>query len=49
MSRAEPTSNPNANWLPTPTEGKFVLMLRAYLPKSSLLEGLYQVPAVQPA
>ena len=49
MSRAEPISDPNANWLPTPAEGKFVLILRAYRPKSSLLEGLYQVPAVQPA
>jgi len=49
MSRTEPTANPNANWLPTPADGKFVLILRAYLPKSSLLEGLYQVPAVQPA
>ena len=47
MSRTEPTSNPNADWLPTPTDGKFVLILRAYLPKSSLLEGIYQVPAVQ--
>ena len=47
MSRTEPTSNPNANWLPTPADGKFVLILRAYLPMSSLIEGSYQVPAVQ--
>jgi len=49
MMRTEPILDPNANWLPTPAEGKFVLILRAYLPKPSLLEGLYQVPAVQPA
>ncbi|GLR89490.1 DUF1254 domain-containing protein [Bradyrhizobium iriomotense] len=49
MSRTEPTSNPNANWLPTPADGKFVLILRAYLPKPSLIEGNYQVPAVQSA
>jgi hypothetical protein len=47
MSRTEPTSNPNTNWLPTPADGKFVLILRAYLPRSSLIEGIYQVPAVQ--
>ncbi|MFB9262785.1 DUF1254 domain-containing protein [Bradyrhizobium erythrophlei] len=49
MSRTEPTSNPNANWLPAPADGKFVLILRAYMPKPSLLEGIYQVPAVQSA
>jgi hypothetical protein len=49
MSRTEPASEPNANWLPTPPEGKFVLILRAYLPKSSLIEGGYLPPSVQPA
>jgi hypothetical protein len=49
MSRTEPTSNPNANWLPAPADGKFILILRAYLPKLSLIEGDYQVPAVQSA
>ncbi|HLZ02018.1 MAG TPA: DUF1254 domain-containing protein [Bradyrhizobium sp.] len=47
MSRTEPTSNPNANWLPAPADDKFVLILRAYLPRSSLIEGSYLPPAVQ--
>jgi hypothetical protein len=48
MSRAEPTSGPNANWLPTPAEGNFVPILRAYLPKAGLLEGNYQIPPILP-
>lgn len=47
MSRSEPAS-PGANWLPTPAQGNFVPILRAYLPKASLLEGSYQLPAIQP-
>lgn len=47
MSREEPPSDPATNWLPSPAEGNFVLILRAYLPKVALLEGSYQVPAVQ--
>lgn len=49
MSRTEPVSSPNANWLPAPADGKFVLILRAYLPQSSLIEGSYLPPAVQAA
>lgn len=48
MSRAEPASGAATNWLPTPADGRFVLILRAYLPKSALLEGLYHPPPVQP-
>jgi len=35
------------NWLPTPT-GAYTLMLRMYLPKPSVLDGSYVVPAVVP-
>lgn len=48
MSPTEPASNLNTNWLPAPAEGKFVLILRAYLPKPALIEGRYQPPAVRP-
>jgi hypothetical protein len=34
------------NWLPAPA-GDFILMLRAYQPGSSVLNGEYQVPPVQ--
>jgi hypothetical protein len=49
MSQAAPSSDQGTNWLPTPQEGKFVLILRAYLPKPALIEGSFQPPAVQPA
>jgi hypothetical protein len=34
-----------SNWLPAPT-GDFVLMLRAYQPGATVLNGEYQVPPV---
>ena len=36
------------NWLPTPA-GRFKLMLRAYLPGASILDGTYRVPPVERA
>lgn len=47
MSPTEPASSQNTNWLPAPAVGKFVLILRAYLPKPALIEGRYQPPAVR--
>ena len=47
MSRTKPASGPNANWLPTPADGNFVPILRAYLPKAALLEGTYEMPSIQ--
>jgi hypothetical protein len=38
-------SGPEQNWLPTPN-GRFKLMLRAYLPGPEILDGGYQVPPV---
>lgn len=49
MSREAPTGPQPSNWLPSPAEGKFVLILRAYLPKSDLIEARYMPPAVQGA
>jgi hypothetical protein len=34
-----------ANWLPTPS-GNFMLWLRAYQPRPSVLDGTYRPPAV---
>jgi hypothetical protein len=47
ISRTEPTTYSNANWLPAPLDGKFVTILRAYLPKAVLIEGRYHLPPVQ--
>ncbi|WP_442894556.1 DUF1214 domain-containing protein [Bradyrhizobium sp. AZCC 1588] len=47
MSRSEPSTAPNANWLPTPADGNFTVLLRAYLPKPSLVEGRYELPITQ--
>jgi hypothetical protein len=38
-------SEQGPNWLPTPT-GRFNLILRAYLPGTSILDGGYQVPPI---
>ena len=38
-------SGPAQNWLPTPN-GRFKLMLRAYLPGTAILDGSYVVPPV---
>ena len=38
-------SGPAQNWVPTPT-GRFKLMLRAYLPRVSIVDGSYEVPPV---
>ena len=35
------------NWLPVP-EGRFVLMLRLYLPGHAVLDGDYTYPPVEP-
>ena len=48
MSRTEPASGPTTNWLPSPAEGNFIPLLRAYLPKAALTEGSCQPPAIQP-
>ena len=37
-----------ANWLPAP-EGQFFLCLRAYLPQPALMDGSYQLPALERA
>lgn len=42
----DPPAGKETNWLPAP-EGDFNLMLRLYLPKPAVLEGNYDVPAVQ--
>lgn len=43
--QAQQPSGPAQNWVPTPT-GRFKLMLRAYLPGASILDGRYEVPPV---
>lgn len=45
LQRAAPPGVAEQNWLPTPA-GRFKLMLRAYLPGPSVLDGSYRVPAV---
>ena len=47
MSRGDPGGARRANWLPTPPDGPFGVVLRAYLPRAELLEGEYFLPPVQ--
>ena len=47
LQREEPAeAAARANWLPTP-EGTFYLCLRAYLPTPDMLEGRYELPAIE--
>ena len=39
-------SNKESNWLPVPS-GEFYLVLRAFYPKSELLDGVYKFPSIQ--
>lgn len=45
IQHAKPSGERVVNWLPAPT-GKFVLMFRAYLPGSGLLDGSVRLPPV---
>jgi hypothetical protein len=45
IQHGKPSGERVVNWLPAPT-GKFVLMFRAYLPGSGLLDGSVRMPAV---
>ena len=44
--RERPDGQHAANWLPTPS-GRMRLVLRAYEPEDSLIEGRYRAPGVQ--
>jgi hypothetical protein len=46
LQRERPDDERAANWLPTPT-GRMRLVLRAYEPEESLIEGRYRAPSVQ--
>jgi hypothetical protein len=46
MSHEEPAGPvAKANWLPAP-EGQFALIIRAYVPTESILDGSYEFPNV---
>ena len=46
LQQHSPGSMGEANWLPTPA-GKFLLILRFYWPKESLLNGSWKIPPVK--
>jgi len=46
ICREDPGGERSANWLPAP-DGPFILSLRAYLPKASMITGEYRAPALQ--
>lgn len=46
MTREDPGGDATRNWLPIPTEGNFVVALRAYLPRPTMLNGQYVPPRI---
>ena len=48
LQRYPPGADKESNWLPAP-EGKFILMLRFYWPKASLINGTWKIPPVKRA
>ena len=46
LIRAMPPQDFTANWLPAP-EGKFALMMRAYLPRPDMLDGRFRYPGIE--
>jgi hypothetical protein len=45
IQNAAPTGH-EANWLPAPAAGNFILWLRVYVPGAAILDGKYTVPPV---
>ena len=43
-----PADVPEVNWLPAPA-GPFGIVMRAYLPHTEWLDGIYRMPPLQPA
>jgi len=46
LIQKEPPQDFTANWLPAP-EGKFALMMRAYLPRPDMLDGRFRYPGIE--
>ena len=42
-----PEKAKESNWLPAPSDDKFSLILRLYIPQEVILKGQYQYPAVR--
>jgi len=44
LAPERPPQAPESNWLPTPTEGEFTVVLRLYLPTDDIREGTWNPP-----
>jgi hypothetical protein len=47
VQHERPPADKQANWLPAPAAGPLRLLLRAYEPQETLLDGRYRLPAVR--
>lgn len=47
LRNESPGDGEEANWLPTPDDGGFTLVLRAYGPGESVLDGTWEMPGVE--
>jgi hypothetical protein len=48
IASTDPGGRRTANWLPAPSSGRFTLVMRAYLPDRTLLDGSYLLPEIEP-
>ena len=49
IQRDDPGNAKSANWLPTPRQGLFSLVLRLYWPKPEVVNGAWQPPPITPS
>lgn len=47
LQRESPGTDRESNWLPTPSSGNFRPIMRLYQPGQAVLDGSYQLPAIQ--
>lgn len=48
IQNESPGKDKESNWLPAPSQGKFILMLRFYWPEKSIEDGSWVLPSVNP-
>ncbi|MGZ4233844.1 MAG: DUF1214 domain-containing protein, partial [Solirubrobacteraceae bacterium] len=43
-----PGGEDEANWLPSPADGEFFVILRMYLPRPEVIDATWECPPIEP-